>query len=65
MFDIFCPVEKTRVLLFTANIEMIRNMSEGIEIHYRCHCGHRGVWQTGLRQRSTLDKNLTSIASCN
>lgn len=47
MFAPFCPVHGTRVLLFADNIRSIRNTSEGINVYYRCNCGHAGVWQTG------------------
>lgn len=65
MFDVFCPPEQTRVLLFVNNIEAIRNTPDAIEIHFRCPCGHRGVWRTGLRHRPALDKNLTLATGCN
>jgi hypothetical protein len=57
MFDIFCPREKTRVLLFASNIEAVRNTFQGIEVHYHCHCGHHGIWQTGLGKASIAEQN--------
>ena len=47
MFDIYCPDHGSRILLFTNDIEEIQNTEEGIEVHYRCTCGYRGVWITG------------------
>lgn len=47
MFDVYCPGHGSRVILFTRDIEAVLNSPEGIEVHYRCPCGHRGVWRTG------------------
>ena len=47
MFDIYCPDHGSRILLFANDIEEIRNTERGIEVHYRCTCGYRGVWITG------------------
>ena len=47
MFDVYCPEHGSRVLLFSREIKVVLNTSEGIEVHYRCFCGHRGVWLTG------------------
>lgn len=47
MFDVYCPDHGSRVLLFSRDIEAVLNTCEGIEVHYRCFCGHRGVWLTG------------------
>lgn len=52
MFAPFCPVHGSRVLLFAGNIRAIRNSSDGIEVHYRCTCGHEGVWRTGRSARA-------------
>jgi hypothetical protein len=49
MFDIFCPVEKLRVLLSASDILRIERTDKGIEIHYRCPCGHEGTLQTGRK----------------
>lgn len=49
MFDIFCPVEKLRVLLSAGDILRIERTDKGIEIHYRCPCGHEGMVQTGRK----------------
>lgn len=47
MFAPFCPVHASRVLLFTNNIEALDNTPDGIDVYYRCECGHHGVWHTG------------------
>ncbi len=47
MFDVYCPDHGSRVLLFSQDIETILNTQKGMEVHYRCFCGHRGVWLTG------------------
>lgn len=47
MFAPFCPAHQSRVLLSHGNIELLVNSETGIDIHYRCICGHRGVWRTG------------------
>ena len=49
MFDVYCLGHGSRVLLFTRDIENVRNTSEGIEVHFRCFCGYQGVWRTGRR----------------
>lgn len=43
----YCPVHRSRVLLSFSDLEGIRNLPEGIEIRFRCSCGHRGTWLTG------------------
>ena len=66
MFDIYCPEHGSRVLLFTNDIEEIRNTKRGIEVHYRCTCGYRGVWLTGRTKdgpmvtRGTSDQDTLS-----
>lgn len=47
MFAPYCPVHGSRVLLFADNIESISNTAQGIDVYYRCNCGHTGVWRTG------------------
>lgn len=34
-------------MLFAGDVEEVRNTQEGIEVRYRCFCGHEGVWHTG------------------
>lgn len=49
MFDLYCPDHGSRVLLFSRDIQDIRNTPEGIAVDYRCFCGYRGVWHTGRK----------------
>lgn len=45
MFAPYCPVHGSRVLLFVENIEALERTDAGMKIHYRCNCGHEGVWE--------------------
>lgn len=47
MYDIYCPGHGSVVLLTRHNIETFRNTDAGIEIGYRCDCGHSGTILTG------------------
>lgn len=47
MFDIYCPQHGTRVLLDLTSIESMVDTDTGLDVHFRCHCGYRGVWKTG------------------
>lgn len=47
MFVVNCPTHGGRVLIWTSQIEAIRNTDRGIEVVYHCTCGHGGVWLTG------------------
>lgn len=51
MFAVHCPQHGARVLIFSSGIDRIRNTETGIEVDYRCTCGHRGTWRTGARRR--------------
>jgi hypothetical protein len=50
VFEIDCPTCRARVLLGTAHIIQVRNVSAGIELAYRCACGTPGVLRTGARR---------------
>lgn len=52
VFDVFCPREGTQVLLTTRHILALCNRSPGVEVRYRCVCGHEGIWRprSGERQ---------------
>jgi hypothetical protein len=54
MFQIRCPAHGARVLLAADNIESLVNRRDGIELRYRCWCGHRGTWRIRHR-RDTCD----------
>jgi hypothetical protein len=45
-FAVDCPRHHTRVLLFTHDVTKVQTTPRGIEVHYRCFCGHEGVWLT-------------------
>ncbi len=44
MFSVHCPRHGARVLLGLDSIEALVSTPEGIEVHWRCTCGDRGVW---------------------
>ncbi len=44
MFSIDCPRHRSRVLVGLDSIEALVSTPEGIEVHWRCTCGERGVW---------------------
>jgi len=54
MFETYCPVHGSNVLIFPSSIDQLVNTDHGIEVRYHCTCGHHGVWLTG--------KNATSAA---
>ena len=43
MFTVHCPTHRSTVLLGSRSIEELRHGDAGIELHWRCHCGTRGV----------------------
>ena len=47
LFAVFCPSHETKVLMTEYNVTDVHNSPSGIEVHYRCSCGHEGVWETG------------------
>jgi hypothetical protein len=53
MFSVKCPRHGSDVLLSEQAIESVRNSPDGIEVRWRCHCGHRGSMLTG-RHRQPL-----------
>lgn len=53
MFDVYCARRGCRVLLFASDIRTIHNAPDGIEVHYTCYCGHRGIGRTGRTDRVT------------
>jgi hypothetical protein len=44
---VHCPTHGSEILLSTRHIESLRNTDHGIEIHWRCVCGTRGVEISG------------------
>lgn len=49
MFAIDCPTCGVRRLVLTKQITAIRNAGTGIQVHFTCSCGTRGVWITGRK----------------
>jgi hypothetical protein len=47
MFAVYCPTHASQVLLGSRSIERIDNTGEGIDVHWRCHCGTSGVLRFG------------------
>ena len=43
MFVVYCPRHRSRILLFSDNIEALSKRPVGIELHWKCTCGERGV----------------------
>lgn len=44
MFAPYCARHGSRVLLTTRNITALVATENGLQAHYRCSCGLRGVW---------------------
>ena len=54
MLIIDCPRHDARVLLGLDSIEALVSTPDGIEVHWRCSCGERGVWvPSALSLRAT------------
>lgn len=51
MLAVHCPRHGRQVLLGLGQICRIVNTDGGIEVHYRCTCGHEGLWLTGAKAR--------------
>ena len=47
MFAAVCPRHGGPVLLSLSQIEWLDHGPDGIDVHFRCTCGYRGVWRTG------------------
>ena len=47
MFDVFCPGHQARILLGSRSIDALVNTDDGIDLHWTCRCGTRGVLRTG------------------
>lgn len=62
-FAVQCPGHGSSVLMFEHNIQGVVNTPTGIDVHYRCPCGHRGVWHTGRRRGGVAGANRTDGAT--
>ena len=47
MFSVECARHGARVLLGPEAVVALVSGLDGIEVHWRCTCGHTGVWRTG------------------
>lgn len=47
MFEVHCPTHDSRVLLTTRAILALEPTVAGIELRWRCWCGHVGTTLTG------------------
>jgi hypothetical protein len=54
VFSVHCPTHRATVLLGARSIEELRSGDHGIELHYRCHCGTRGVLRFGVAEESAI-----------
>ena len=53
MIAVECPRHRARVLLSEGNIRSLHQGRHGLEIRYRCTCGHEGTW--AARPMPTLE----------
>ena len=51
MFSVHCPRHGAEILLSNRHIESIGNTTSGIEVRWRCICGHQGTFLTGVHAR--------------
>ncbi len=49
MFETYCPVHESNVLIFPSSIDELVNTERGIVVRYHCTCGHEGAFVTGKR----------------
>jgi len=47
MFDVNCPTCERRRLVLPKQITAVRNVENGIHVHFTCSCGAHGLWITG------------------
>jgi hypothetical protein len=43
MFSVHCAGHRSRVILGNRHITGLVNTDHGIEMHWRCRCGHEGM----------------------
>ena len=55
MYAVYCPTHESQVLLGSRSIMQIENTAHGIDLHWQCHCGTRGVEHLGERSASAVD----------
>lgn len=52
MFSVHCESHGSPVLLTARNIESIVNDDDGMVVLWRCSCGQRGAFRTGVARAS-------------
>ncbi len=55
VFAAHCPDHDTLVLLSLVDLEELRHTPGGIEVRFRCDCGHGGAVVTGRDSRRGRD----------
>ncbi len=63
MFTVHCPRHQARVLLGPRSIERLVTTADGVEVHWRCHCGAQGAHVTGRRAEATTAHRLATPAA--
>lgn len=53
LFETYCPVHESNVLIFPSSIDELVNTERGIVVRYHCSCGHRSAFVTGKRAEHT------------
>lgn len=54
MFVFHCPRHQADVLIWPSDIDGIDNTADGIDVHFHCGCGMRGVLQTGAARTERI-----------
>jgi hypothetical protein len=55
MFAIYCSGHRSRVLLFSEQIEELVNRPDGVELRWRCTCGTTGTTHIHRDQPAFLE----------
>lgn len=54
MFVFHCPRHRADVLIWPSAIDAIDNTADGVDAHFHCTCGARGVLRTGTSRRERI-----------
>jgi hypothetical protein len=54
VFTVHCPTHRSTVLLGARAIEDLRHTDDGIDLHWRCHCGTHGVLHLGVSDEAAV-----------
>jgi hypothetical protein len=63
MFDVYCPGHQARILLGSRSIDALVHGDDGIDLHWTCRCGTRGVLRTGRPRRTPVVDQLIHPAA--